>query len=83
MADQLAAPKLLPIHQAINPLSESDRVLLESVITDLHRVLDLINRAEQAGMSVDDRRAVHEAYAVGAQRLHAHFFPPMLPAVQE
>jgi hypothetical protein len=67
----------------LNPLSESDRQLLEAVLARWHTIQDLLVRAEQCGVQTGERGDRHQAHKVIAERLHAKFFPKQMPAIQE
>lgn len=73
----------LPVRPLLNPLTDDDRIAIEHVLSQLPLIEDLLARAEACGLDVSERKEKHEVHKVIAQRLHTHFFPPTLPAVQE
>lgn len=77
------AEKTLSVKPMINPLTEHDRAAIEAVLARLPEIQDLLDRAEACGINLGDRRDRHDMHAAIAQRLHTHFFPRELPAVQD
>lgn len=79
----MSEPIKLPVKPLINPLNDDDRIALEHVLSRLPEIEDLLHRAEACGLDVADRKSKHEMHKVIATRLHTHFFPRELPAIQE
>lgn len=73
----------MPVHPLINPLTEEDRIAIETVLNRLPMIYDLLHRAEQVGLDVAAHKDRHEMHKVIAERLHTHFFPKQLPAVEQ
>jgi hypothetical protein len=69
----------LPVNPLINPLTEQDRIAIEHVLARLPEIHDLLHRARECGLDVDDRFAKHEMHKVIATKLKEHFFPTQLP----
>ena len=73
----------LPVRPLENPLGPNDEQALDFVLQRIAVGYDIIRRAQEAGLDLEQRLQQHQMHHRVALKLKERFFPPMLPPVTE